>query len=111
MMLRRLKEKQEDIKWLVRLDKFLFVSWEMFQREVKKNLLILINGYIYDVSEFENKYFGGKVIIRVRVGKDVIVVFGGGVYEYSNVVYNVSYYLILFVDDVGMGVNIMCSCL
>lgn len=110
MTLRRLKEKQEDIKWPARPDKLPLVSWETFQREAKKNSLILINGYIHDASEFENKHPGGKAIIRARVGKDATAAFGGGVYEHSNAAHNVSHYLILFVDDVGMGANIMCSC-
>ncbi|KAK4656110.1 stearoyl-CoA 9-desaturase [Podospora pseudocomata] len=88
MTLRRLKEKQEDIKWPARPDKLPLVSWETFQREAKKNSLILINGYIHDASEFENKHPGGKAIIRARVGKDATAAFGGGVYEHSNAAHN-----------------------
>ena len=51
--------------------------------------LILISGFIHDVSGFEVKHPGSRTILMQHVGKDATVAFGGGVYSHSNAAYNV----------------------
>lgn len=60
------------------------------QKESEMTPLVLINGYIHDVSGFEEKHPGGRSILMRHVGKDASSAFSGGVYEHSNAAHNVS---------------------
>jgi cytochrome b involved in lipid metabolism len=46
--------------------------------------LVVVGGYIHDVSDFINDHPGGAGIIKTRLGKDVTTAFHGGVYDHSS---------------------------
>lgn len=50
--------------------------------------LIVIGGYIHDVSEFIKDHPGGPAIIKSRLGKDATTAFNGGLYDHSNAAHN-----------------------
>ena len=60
----------------------------------EKRPLILISGFIHDVSDFIEEHPGGAHFIRHYIGKDATTAFFGGVYDHSNAAHNVSFPLI-----------------
>lgn len=51
--------------------------------------LILISGYIHDVSDYVEEHPGGKQLIESYRGKDATSAFCGGLYTHSNAAHNV----------------------
>jgi stearoyl-CoA desaturase (delta-9 desaturase) len=60
--------------------------------------LILIAGYIHDVSTFFDEHPGGRHLLVKHIGKDASTAFFGGVYDHSNAAHNVR--LHIFIDCV-----------
>lgn len=60
------------------------------KKESETTPLVLINGYIHDVSGFEDNHPGGREILERHIGKDASSAFSGGVYGHSNAAHNVS---------------------
>ena len=52
--------------------------------------MILIAGYIHDVSSFIEEHPGGRHLLVKNIGKDASTAFFGGVYDHSNAAHNVS---------------------
>jgi len=52
--------------------------------------LIVIAGFIHDVSGFIDEHPGGSHLIIKMIGKDATTAFFGGVYDHSNAAHNVS---------------------
>ncbi|KAH8102929.1 hypothetical protein BXZ70DRAFT_905605 [Cristinia sonorae] len=88
MSLKKLKNVQDRIKWPVESNHLPVVDWDTFQKQSEETPLILISGFIHDVSGFEQKHPGGRTILMQHVGKDATAAFGGGVYDHSNAAYN-----------------------
>ncbi|RYP48473.1 hypothetical protein DL769_011198 [Monosporascus sp. CRB-8-3] len=88
MSLKKLRAEQDSIKWPLNSAELPVVDWETFQKESETTPLILINGYIHDVSGFEQKHPGGRTILMRHVGKDASSAFSGGVYGHSNAAHN-----------------------
>ena len=42
--------------------------------------LIVVGGFIHDVTEFIDEHPGGRALIKTRLGKDATTAFHGGVY-------------------------------
>ncbi|KAF9032867.1 hypothetical protein BDZ89DRAFT_1063222, partial [Hymenopellis radicata] len=63
-------------------------AFESFQAQAKKRPLVLISGFIHDVSTFVEEHPGGAHLINRFVGKDATTAFFGGVYEHSNAAHN-----------------------
>jgi stearoyl-CoA desaturase (delta-9 desaturase) len=55
--------------------------------------LILIAGYIHDVSTFIEEHPGGRHLLVKNIGKDASTAFFGGVYDHSNAAHNVRLYV------------------
>ena len=51
--------------------------------------MILIGGYIHDVSSFVNQHPGGKDHLLSSSGKDKTPAFFGGIYSHSHAAHNV----------------------
>lgn len=61
------------------------------QALAKERNLVLVSGFIHDVSSFMDEHPGGKHLLSKMIGKDATTAFFGGVYDHSNAAHNVSY--------------------
>lgn len=55
--------------------------------------LIVVAGFIHDVSDFIDEHPGGRHLIIKYIGKDATPAFFGGVYDHSNAAHNVCSFL------------------
>jgi len=67
------------------------------QEESKSRTVILISGFIHDVSSFIDQHPGGSLLLSKNSGQDMTAAFFGGVYDHSNAAHNVR---IIFKDFV-----------
>ncbi|KAF8955037.1 delta 9-fatty acid desaturase protein [Flammula alnicola] len=88
MKLKELKQVQDSLQWPTPLEKLPVVSWATFQEEAKSRPLVLISGFIHDVSTFADQHPGGKHNLLGNTGKEVTSSFFGGVYTHSNAAHN-----------------------
>ncbi|KIY52154.1 delta 9-fatty acid desaturase protein [Fistulina hepatica ATCC 64428] len=88
MKLKSLKKVQDDIEWPIAVRNLPVVSWETFQDQSKKRVLILVSGFIHDVTSFMDDHPGGAQLLRASSGKDMTPAFFGGVYSHSNAAHN-----------------------
>lgn len=88
MKLKNLKKVQESLVWPPEIEDLPIVSWESFQEESKRRPLILVSGFIHDVSEFLDQHPGGAAYLTKNFGIDVTGSFHGGVYRHSNAAHN-----------------------
>jgi len=68
------------------------ISFEEYQELAKKNddrALILIAGFIHDVSHFIDSHPGGQALIKSYIGKDATVAFYGGVHDHNTAAHNI----------------------
>ncbi|KAI0313334.1 delta9-fatty acid desaturase [Amylostereum chailletii] len=88
MKLKQLYKEQGALRWPPDIANLPVVSWSSFQDQAKKHQVILISGFIYDVSAFIEEHPGGSHILLNHIGKDASFAFFGGVYEHSNAAHN-----------------------
>ncbi|KAJ8518644.1 hypothetical protein ONZ45_g4315 [Pleurotus djamor] len=88
MKLKELKKEQDQIQWPVGSERLPVVEWENFQRQSVKRTLVLISGFIHDVTHFVDQHPGGRTAIVRASGKDMTSAFFGGVYSHSNAAHN-----------------------
>ncbi|KAN0111682.1 delta9-fatty acid desaturase [Russula decolorans] len=88
MQLKRLRETQEGLIWPQETTDLPVISWQSFQEQSQKRPLILIAGYIHDVSTFIEEHPGGRHLLVKNIGKDASTAFFGGVYDHSNAAHN-----------------------
>ncbi|KAF8192979.1 delta 9-fatty acid desaturase protein [Pholiota molesta] len=88
MELKKLKEVQDSLDWPTPLEKLPVVSWATFQEEAKTKPLVLISGFIHDVSAFVDQHPGGRHYLVGTAGKEATASFFGGVYAHSNAAHN-----------------------
>ncbi|KAK7470018.1 stearoyl-CoA 9-desaturase [Stygiomarasmius scandens] len=88
MQLKRLRETQEGIEWPSESRDLPVVGWDDFQEQAKSRPLVLISGFIHDVSDFMEEHPGGKHLLVKFIGKDATTAFFGGVYDHSNAAHN-----------------------
>ncbi|KAF8868089.1 delta 9-fatty acid desaturase protein [Mucidula mucida] len=88
MELKRLRVTQEKLAWPTSSDDLPVISYESFQTQSVKRPLILISGFIHDVSTFIEEHPGGAHLITRFIGKDATTAFFGGVYDHSNAAHN-----------------------
>ncbi len=69
------------------------------QEQTQKRPLILVAGYIHDVSTFIDEHPGGRHLLVKHIGKDASTAFFGGVYDHSNAAHNVCLCLFIEIDD------------
>ncbi|KAG6868642.1 hypothetical protein C0993_012686 [Termitomyces sp. T159_Od127] len=78
MQLKKLRETQEELRWPSNSDDLPVISWESFQEQSLKRPLILISGFIHDVSNFIEEHPGGPHLLIKMIGKDATTAFFGG---------------------------------
>jgi len=88
MQLKRLRQTQEGLVWPQDNVELPVISWESFQQQSTKRPLILISGFIHDVSTFLDEHPGGRHLLVKNIGKDATTAFFGGVYDHSNAAHN-----------------------
>jgi len=88
MELKKLKAKSDRIEWPMDSNDLPVVSWEAFQEQAKTRPLVLVSGFIHDVSSFMDEHPGGIHLIKKNLGKDATTAFFGGVYDHSNAAHN-----------------------
>ena len=59
------------------------------QEQAAKRPLIVIAGFIHDVSDFLDDHPGGRHLLVKQIGRDATTAFFGGVYDHSNAAHNV----------------------
>jgi stearoyl-CoA desaturase (delta-9 desaturase) len=61
-------------------------SWDEFfdLSKTQGKAWILIEGIIYDVSEFNDEHPGGARFIKLAIGRDITTAFNGGVHDHSS---------------------------
>ena len=68
------------------------VSFEDYQQLAKEDngrALVLIAGFIHDVSNFIDSHPGGRALLKGQVGKDATVAFYGGVHDHNTAAHNI----------------------
>ncbi|KAF9254561.1 hypothetical protein L218DRAFT_968067 [Marasmius fiardii PR-910] len=88
MQLKKLKATQDNLSWPTDSNDLPVVTWETFQKQSAKRPLILIAGFIHDLSGFSEEHPGGAHLIHKFIGKDATTAFFGGVYNHSNAAHN-----------------------
>lgn len=105
MQLKRLREDQDALRWAPNSNDLPVISWEscelpfsflsfgclifhLVQEEDLDRSLVLISGFIHDVTGFVDEHPGGRNLLVTMVGKDATTSFFGGVYEHSNAAHN-----------------------
>lgn len=88
MKLKELQRLQNSLTWPVPSEQLPVISWETFRKESKERTLILISGFIHDVSSFIDKHPGGSRFLLENSGEDVTASFFGGIYAHSNAAHN-----------------------
>merc|ERR1711977_738938 len=90
MELKKAEKKAATLAWPVDSQELPVYTWEQFQ-EMSKNSgrsLMVIAGFIHDVTTFMDEHPGGRGLIAYKVGKDATPAFFGGVYEHSRAAHN-----------------------
>ncbi|CAE6376344.1 unnamed protein product [Rhizoctonia solani] len=88
MELKKLKARADKIEWPKTSNDLPVISWEEFQAHAKQRNLVLISGFIHDITSFMNEHPGGRHLLSKNIGKDATTAFWGGVYEHSNAAHN-----------------------
>ncbi|KZT03139.1 delta 9-fatty acid desaturase protein [Laetiporus sulphureus 93-53] len=88
MELKRLKRLQDALEWPVPPEDLPILTWSAFQEEAAKRTLILVSGFIHDVTTFNAEHPGGVELLRRNSGKDMTAAFFGGIYQHSNAAHN-----------------------
>lgn len=89
MQLKKLRAQQDILEWPTDSNELPVVSWESFQEQAQSRPLVLISGYIHDVSRFMDEHPGGRHLLAKNIGRDATTAFFGGVYDHSNAAHNV----------------------
>ncbi|CAF3304341.1 unnamed protein product [Rotaria socialis] len=82
----------QTIKWPKQNLELPIITFEQYQDLSKKDdgrVLILIAGFIHDVSHFIDSHPGGRAMIKNLVGKDATVSFYGGVHDHNTAAHNI----------------------
>jgi stearoyl-CoA desaturase (delta-9 desaturase) len=84
-----LEKEYKMLDWGMPVEKMPFMEWEEFQQQARTGCnLIVIRGFVYEVSKFVTEHPGGAAMITGAIGKDATEMFGGGVHRHSNAATN-----------------------
>ena len=61
----------------------------LVKEQSKTRPLVLIGGFIHDLSSFMNHHPGGQRLLSSNIGNDATTAFLGGIYEHSHAAHNV----------------------
>lgn len=88
MKLKTLRQEQDILGWPTDVASMPVITWDAFQEESKSRPLILVAGFIHDVSSFLDEHPGGRHLLTKNIGRDATTAFHGGVYDHSNAAHN-----------------------
>ncbi|RDB25019.1 Acyl-CoA desaturase [Hypsizygus marmoreus] len=88
MHLKKLRKIQQDLTWPESINELPVVTWANFQEQAATTPLILISGFIHDVTDFLDEHPGGRHHLTRYIGQDATAAFFGGVYDHSNAAHN-----------------------
>ena len=91
MARKKLDQLGQDITWPKGNTDLPIISFEQYQELAKTETdraLVLIAGFIHDVSHFVESHPGGRALIRSYIGKDATVAFYGGVHDHNTAAHN-----------------------
>lgn len=88
MKLKALRADQDRFSWPTDSADLPVITWDSFQEQSKDRPLILVSGFIHDVSSFLDEHPGGRHLLSKNVGRDATTAFHGGVYDHSNAAHN-----------------------
>ena len=106
MQLKKLKREQDRLPKPLEPNNLPVISWESctrtpltqsllsliyaeVQEQARSTPLILVSGFIHNVSSFLDDHPGGRRMLETMIGKDASAAFSGGVYNHSNAAHNV----------------------
>lgn len=92
MIQKALDQLGRTITWPKSSEELPIISYEEYQQMAKKNdgrALLLIAGFIHDVSQFIDSHPGGHAILKSYIGKDATVAFYGGVHDHNTAAHNI----------------------
>ncbi|MEI4889620.1 cytochrome b5-like heme/steroid binding domain-containing protein, partial [Klebsiella pneumoniae] len=81
MKLKAISRQAEEIQWPKDSNHLPVLTWDDFEAECKTRQLMVIGGFIHDVSTFIDEHPGGRALIKTRLGRDATTAFYGGVYD------------------------------
>ncbi|PPQ88169.1 hypothetical protein CVT25_005134 [Psilocybe cyanescens] len=105
MKLKELKRTQDTLQWPTPNDELPVIAWDTFQEEAKSRPLILIAGYIHDVSRFIDHHPGGRLHLEGNSGKEMTASFYGGIYTHSRAAHNLLAMMRVGILDCGVEVS------
>ena len=88
MQLQKAHELSSALEWPKSSSHLPVISWDDFKEESKTRPLIVVHGFIHDVSSFLDEHPGGRHLLTGKIGKDATTAFLGGVYDHSNAAHN-----------------------
>jgi len=88
MQLKKLRAKQDRLVWPTDSKDMPVITWDSFQEQSKDRPLVLVSGFIHDVSAFLDEHPGGRHLLTKNIGRDATTAFHGGVYDHSNAAHN-----------------------
>jgi len=88
MQLKKARAISDELTWPSDSNDLPVISWDSFQEQAKERPLILVSGFIHDVSSFLDEHPGGRHLLKKMIGKDATTAFFGGVYNHSNAAHN-----------------------
>jgi len=88
MELKKIKERTNKLEWPRHSNDLPIVGWSEFQAVAKERNLVLVSGFIHDISSFMEEHPGGRHLLAKNIGKDATTAFFGGVYDHSNAAHN-----------------------
>ncbi|GAA5920946.1 hypothetical protein JCM1841_003637 [Sporobolomyces salmonicolor] len=84
MKLKAIAKEAGEIRWPKSSNHLPVLTWDEFQEACKTRQLMVVSGFIHDVSTFIDEHPGGRALIKTRLGKDATTAFYGGYYDHSN---------------------------
>jgi stearoyl-CoA desaturase (Delta-9 desaturase) len=88
MQEKKILEKKNQYNWGPDKKTLREISLEEFSKRSKTEELILVDGFVYNVTKFKDSHPGGKGFITSYVGKDASVQFNGSIYNHSSAARN-----------------------
>lgn len=90
MQLKKLESEAAKIAWPSEECDLPVFDWDEYQQLCKTSgrCLVVIAGFIHDVTTFMHEHPGGLPLIKAKLGKDATTSFFGGVYEHSRASHN-----------------------
>lgn len=88
MQLKKARVLSDRLQWPPDSNELPVVTWESFREQAQTRPLVLIAGFIHDVSAFLDEHPGGRRHLENNIGRDATSFFFGGVYDHSNAAHN-----------------------